>query len=184
MINMSRAENEITKFIIKEFKNNLEQNLLGVGFIPPTIEKTLPAVNIDWKRVKFDLWSKERSKKGNHAIWEIENKQTYADNNVKKIRGILNYSWKPKVFLFHIFSPLLPRTTESYSNEEAEKLKNKFQKRFVYKPIHINVPKNKFEQIKESFEKNKYNAKKRYGRIIEKETRRIAKECIEILKSR
>jgi hypothetical protein len=173
---MTRAENEITKFIKECLAEELTPKLLKIGFTPAQTEKRLTVAKLkEWKTAKFDLWGKERKKCGCFAIWEIEVAQVWGHSNVYKTRGILNYSWKPKVFFFQIFSPILGKSVKEDCLNEANDIKKYYRKKFIYKQFALKMPKTKFEDTKERFESNS----KRYGRKeLEKEVKRIARESV------
>lgn len=166
---------EITKFLQKELKKELTPELEKIGFIPPTDEKPFPNTGF------FDLWSKKYGKRTPFAIWEIEVEQQYADNNIWKLENILKWSWKPKLFVFQIFSPHIKKATKKYCNDAVKQLKRKYKNRLTYKPIDIKISKDKFTKILERFEKSKYYARSYYGDELKKEMKRIIKEIINVL---
>lgn len=180
---MARHKNKlkITKFIHISLKQELSMQLPKVKFIEPIEEKSFYLRGL-WKRPYFDLWSKKYGKKTPFAIWEVEIKQSWARNNILKVERILNWHWKPKIAFFHVFSPALYRITKEGCKKEAKRLMKKYKSRFVYNQIEIKIPKVRFNKITENFENNIYYAKRYYGKELEKETKRIARESVNILK--
>lgn len=166
---------EITKFLQKELKKELCRELEKVRFIPPKDEKPFPNTGF------LDLWSKKYGKRTPHAIWEIEIEQQYAYNNIWKLEEILKWWWKPKLFVFQIFSPHITKATKEHCNYAVKQLKRKYKNQLTYKPIDIKISKDKFTEILERFEKNKHYAKSSYGDKLKKEIKRITKESINIL---
>jgi len=167
---------EITRFLQEELSKMLKPKLLQLGFIPPELEKQYPG-HIEWPRLNFDVRSKERKWKGKFAVWELEIKCGGCKWNVIKCEEILDWGWKPKIFMFHIFSPLTNNKKKN-SEEEAEKLREKYGRKFVYYQFDINIPRERFERMVNAFEKNKYSAKQNYGQELRKELDKIVRESI------
>jgi len=165
------AEKKLTKFLKRELREQLEPELKKLGFIPPSEEKILPDV-------KFDLWAKKRKKYGCFSIWEIEVHSGHHEYNVNKLDAILNYWWKPRVFMFHIFSPYYYDNEKEQCKELANELKRKYPRRFFYKQIDLSIDLERFERMLNAFQSNKYSAKKYYGSELKKEIRKIVRETV------
>jgi hypothetical protein len=165
------AEKELTKFLKKELHVQLDLKLKKLGFLPLSEEKILPGV-------KFDLWTKERKKYGCFSIWEIEVHSGHHECNITKLDQILKYWWKPKIFMFHIFSPYYYENEKERCNELAEELRSGHPRKFVYKQINITIGYERFERIIDAFQSNKYSAKQHYGLELKKEVRSVVRETI------
>jgi len=170
---MGKEKTELTKFLVEGLANELKSKLEKVHFIPPNVEKKFPG-HLRKKRIFFDIWSQKYGKNSSFAVWEIEVRQTWADNNIRKLKEILDWSWEPKIHTFHVFSPDILKSTKNYCEDEVERLRKKYRNRFLYTPIEIKIPKNRFDKMLEGFKNNKYSAKRSYGKELEKEMRRIA----------
>jgi len=168
------SETNLTKFLKNELYEWLVPQVRKLGFHYCKKEKTLCGI-------KFDIYSYSK-KKGIFAIWELEIKQQRPESNIKKLNKILNFQWKPKVFLFHIFSSFRTESDKWYCFKEDGKLRKKYPRRFKYIPLLMRIPRNKLENIVKSFQKNKYVAKHRYGPKLNKEMRRLGKETIGYLR--
>jgi hypothetical protein len=151
---------ELTKFFQEYIEERLKTQLdqLQMGFyIKP--EKFL-------KGCRFDIYAYSR-KRQVFLIWELEIYNTIEGciKNIKKVKRVLNLDWLPYVHMFHIFSPLC----ESYKKEcarIASAIKKKYEARFTYKQFDITIHPDEFWEIYESFNRNKNNAKRRYGKRL------------------
>lgn len=157
-------EKELTKFLKRELREQLEPKLRKIGFIPPYEEKVLI-------HKKFDVYAYNKRKR-RIAIWELEIKRQYSETNVDKIDKILNFKWKPTIFMFHIFSPIR-RSEKTYCLNEARKLKRKYPRKFLYTQLDIKIPRARFRRMLDAFQSNKYYAKQYYGPELKREIKRI-----------
>jgi len=167
------GEKELTKFLKRELREHLEPNLKQFRFFGTSEEKPL-------KGIKFDVYSYNR-KQGRIAIWELEIKSGHHTYNVSKVDVILNFQWKPKIFMFHIFSPYYYPREKERCETLAKELKSKYPRRFIYEQVNMKIPLERFERMLNSFQSNKYQAKHRYGKELRKEIIRIAKETLAVL---
>jgi len=168
------VEKELTRFLKSELREQLDLKLRKLGFIPISEEKILPGV-------KFDLWTKGRKKYGDFCVWEIEVHSLHHECNVDKLEEILKYWWRPKVFMFHIFSPYYYENEKKRCNQLAEELRREHPRKFIYEQIDIDIDFERFERMIDAFQTNKYSAKQYYGPELEKEIRRIVKGTLTII---
>jgi len=172
------AEKELTKFLKEELAKELTPSLLKIKYIPAAYERPLSGK-------RFDVWSKGCNRRDPFAIWEFEIRQQYwAITNVEKLEKFLNFWWKPKVFLFQIFSPNVINSTKENCRDAVNRLKRKYSNRLVYSPVNIGIERERFNRMIKQFEQNKYSAKNYYASILDKELRKIVKESIKVLNAK
>jgi hypothetical protein len=171
---VTRAKLEFTRFLQERLSERLEPILLRAGYTPPQTEKNYQ-VEHKWQRVAFDLWCQKREHHGRFLIWEIEVRQLWAHNNVKKIEEILGWRWKPTVSMYHIFSPMLAWTKERCM-DEGRKLKRRFPRQLSYTQLDLAVSEDRLERVINAFESNKYSAKQYYDDEVLKLVRRIVRQ--------
>jgi len=141
------AEYELTKFLKKELGEALKLKLEEVGFHFIKKEKR-------FRGKKFDLYTYDK-KSRRFVIWELEIAQPSCELNVCKVENtILDFSWEPKVYMFHIFSPRR-KSAKKPCLEEVKKLKAKYPRRFVYMQLDIGVEKDKFKEMIRYFQSRK-----------------------------
>lgn len=166
------AEYELTKFLKEQFKEALELRLEDISFHFLKKEKR-------FRGKKFDLYTYDK-KSRRFVVWELEIAQPLCEQNVIKIENtILDLSWPSKVYMFHIFSPRRSGA-KKLCLEEAKRLKTKYPRRFVYLQFDIEVKKDRFEDMVRHFQSKKFRrrAKRRYGKDLRKEIKRIVRQTI------
>jgi len=171
-----RAGMELTKFFQKRLREELEPEVLKLGFFKPAAEK-------QFLGIALDVYSYRRRGNRRFAVWEIEIHSGHHEVNVDKLQKILKLNWEPTVFMFHIFSPIYYPNEKKRCSKLAEKLEKKYPRRFIYEQIDLRTPYERFENMVNYFESSKYAAKQYYRKEIGKEIRRITRLSILALKS-
>ena len=176
------TKKKITDFLQTELSNILKPRLLQVGYIPPILERRYPG-HLEWLNVFFDVLSMERRRKGNFAIWEIEISGGGCEWNVVKCKEILTWTWKPTLFMFHIFSPLTSHR-KTYSKQKARELKNEYGRKLRYYQMDLDFSVDRFQRMVDAFDRSQYSAKQYYGKELKAELRQIVKKSLEKLSHR